>query len=206
MSPEKKELQTKKKRHEPDFELVAKIILVITLIGIVVSTGLIFTPPIGGEEYAELGLLTYNESTGTFEADNYPFNTVYNQTLGYSENITLFVYLSNHYHEAKLFEVRLKIGLQSVIIDENTCGKNDTTYFYTRHWLKRVIDTDKSWGPGNSTKFEFNFTAEILTKVGTSSKGYKIIFELWEWSSQISDFSYTGVHVYLTSFMLIMVS
>lgn len=204
MTPENK--KQKRILHEPDFELVAKIVLVLTLIGIVVSTGLIFSPPIGGEEYAELGLLTYNEASGTYEADNYPINTVYNQTLGYSNNITLYVYVSNHYKEVKFFEIRLKIGLQSVIINEDTYGTNATTYFYTEHWLERILDSGKKWGPSEETKFEFNFTSEILTKLGTSSKGYKIIFELWEWSNQQNDFSYTGIHVYLTSFMVIMVT
>ncbi|RLI67156.1 hypothetical protein DRO91_10585, partial [Candidatus Heimdallarchaeota archaeon] len=132
MTPENK--KQKRILHEPDFELVAKIVLVLTLIGIVVSTGLIFSPPIGGEEYAELGLLTYNEASETYEADNYPKNTIYNQTLGYSNNITLYVYVSNHYKEVKFFEIRLKIGLQSVIINEDTYGTNTTTYFYTEHW------------------------------------------------------------------------
>ncbi len=200
----KKKSNTRAKR-EVDFELAAKIVLVLTVIGILVSTVLIFTPPISGEEYAELGLLTYNASEDKYEAENYPTNLLYDNTEGVSENISLYILLGNHYERAKFFEVRLKIGLQSVLINQDVYGTNDTTYFHEAHWKQKVLAVGEQWTPSSETEFKFQFTSAILDKLGTSSTGYKIIFELWEWNNQLDDFSYSGVHVYVTSVKLVFV-
>lgn len=192
-------------KREVDFELAAKIVLVLTVIGIIISTVLIFTPPISGEEYAELGLLTYNASENKYEAENYPTNILYSSTEGKSTNISLYILLGNHYERAKFFEVRLKIGLQSVLINQDVYGTNDTTYFHEAHWKQKVLAVGEQWTPSSATEFNFQFTSDILDKLGTSSTGYKIIFELWEWNNQSDDFSYTGVHTYLTSVKLIFV-
>ena len=201
---------TKKKnnnraKREVDFELAAKVVLVLTVIGIIVSTILIFTPPISGEEYAELGLLTYNSSEQKFEADNYPTVTVYSDSTGESENISLYILLGNQYQTAKYFEIRLKIGLQSVLINQDVYGTNETTYFHSTHWKQKMLAPGEQWLPSSATEFNFKFTEEILDQLGTSSTGYKIIFELWEWNSQLDDFSYTGVHTYLTSFQIVII-
>jgi len=193
-------------KRELDFELVAKIVMIFTVIGIIVSSILIFTPPISGEEYAELGLLTYNQSEQKYKAENYPSRIDYNQTTGLSESITLFIMISNHYASTKFFEIRLKIGLQSVLINEDIYGTNETTYFMEEHWIKRILNTDQQWGPSIETKFAFQFSEEILTKLGINEDGYKIIFELWEWNQTLEDFSYTGIHVYLTSLKLDLIS
>ena len=201
----KKRTNNRPKR-EVDFELAAKVVLVLSVIGIIVSTVLMFTPPISGEEYAELGLLTYNSSEQKYEADNYPSNVIYSHSAEESANISLFILLGNHYDRAKYFEVRLKIGLQTVLINEDVYGTNETTYFHENHWKQKMLDIDEQWTPSSQTEFNFKFTKAILDKLGTSSTGYKIIFELWEWNSQLDDFTYTGVHTYLTSFKLVIIS
>lgn len=127
-------------KREANFRLVTQIVLVLTLIGILITTIMIFTPPLGGGGYSELSILTYNEVDELYEADNYPTNVVYNQTEGLSENITLFFMVNNHHRIAKYFEVRLKIGLYSLIIDEDTFGSNTSTYFYEAHWKNKVLD------------------------------------------------------------------
>ncbi len=193
-------------KREVDFELAAKIVLVLTIIGILVSTVLMFTPPISGEDYAELGLLTYDAIEDKYEAENYPTTMLYSHSSGVSENISLYILLGNHYDRAKFFEVRLKFGLQSVLINQDVYGTNDTTYFHQAHWKQKVLSVGEQWTPSKETEFKFQFTEEILDKLGTSSTGYKIIFELWEWNSQLDDFSYTGVHTYLTSVQLVIVS
>lgn len=205
MNNKKKENNPNPKR-EADFELVAKIVLVFTIIGIIISSILMFTPPISGEEYSELGLLTYDESENKYKAEDYPSSVIYNQTTGYSENITLYILLGNHFNTAQFYEVRLKIGVQSVIIDENSFGTNETTYFLEEFWLQRILKIDQQWGPNNETKFNFQFNSTIISEIGLDSNGYKIIFELWKWNSQLNDFDYTGVFVYLTSFKLLLVS
>lgn len=193
-------------KREKEFELVVKVVLALTIIGIIVSTVLIFTPPIGGEEYAELGLLTYNSSTSQYEADNYPIQVVYNQTSGVSNSTTLYFLLGNHYHRAQFFEVRLKIGLQNVTITPDIPGTNENTYFYEDFWFKRVLAFDEVWGPSSETEVTFSFNSSVVSKLGLSASGYKIIFELWQWNNQLEAFSYSGVHIYLTSFQLIVVS
>ncbi|MFW9922798.1 MAG: hypothetical protein ACFFDW_05855 [Candidatus Thorarchaeota archaeon] len=189
-------------QREKDFELTAKIVLALTIIGIIVSTVLIFTPSIGGEEYAELGILTYNDSTKKYEASNFPNSVDYNQTSGESNSIKLFLLLSNNYRSAKFFEVRLKIGPQNIVITPEIFGPNTTTYFYEDHWIQRVMKIGESWGPSNDTAVEFNFNEAIIDKLGIIPEGYKIIFELWEWNTALGDFSYSGVHTYLTAFQL----
>lgn len=201
----KKKSNNRPKR-EVDFELAAKIVLVLAVIGILISTIMIFTPPISGEEYAELGLLTYNTSENKYEAENYPTYTFYNQSTGLSEKISLYILVGNHYERAKFFEVRLKIGLQSVLINQDVYGTNDTTYFHEAHWKQKVLAVGEQWTPSEETEFSFQFTSDILDKFGTSSTYYKIIFELWEWDNQLNDFNYTGVHAYLTSFEVVIVS
>ncbi|MHA1156746.1 MAG: hypothetical protein ACTSQK_11620, partial [Candidatus Heimdallarchaeota archaeon] len=67
-------------KREVDFELAAKIVLVLTIIGILVSTVLMFTPPISGEDYAELGLLTYDAIEDKYEAENYPTSMLYSHS------------------------------------------------------------------------------------------------------------------------------
>ncbi|HUT82292.1 MAG TPA: hypothetical protein VMZ29_13905 [Candidatus Bathyarchaeia archaeon] len=199
----KKDKQSKNQKF--DFELVVRMVLALTLIGIVISTILIFTPPISGEQYSELGLLTYDDVNNKYKAENYPISVAYNQTSNSSDPITLYIMLSNHYQKAMFYEIRLKIGLYNLIIDEDTFGTNESTYFYYEHWIQKIIDIEEQWGPSSETKFAFNFNSEIISKLGLSSSGYKIIFELWEWNSQLSKFSYSGVFVYLTSFTLILV-
>ena len=193
-------------KREKEFELVVKVVLVLTIIGIIVSSILIFTPPIGGEEYAEFGLLTYNSTTSQYEADNYPAQVDYNQTSGVSESITLYFLLGNHYHNAQFFEVRLKLGLQNVTITPEIPGTNENTYFYEDFWFKRVLAIDQVWGPSSETEVTFTFTSSVVSKLGLSTSGYKIIFELWQWNNQLDAFSYSGVHTYLTSFQLNLVS
>ena len=201
-----KNSDSKRPTRELDFELVAKIVLVLSIIGIIVSTTLIFTPPISGEEYAELGILTYNVETERFEADNYPSHTFYNSTEGRSNLTTLYLFVANHYQSAKFFEIRMKIGLQNTTINENYFGNNDSTYFYEEHWIQRAFSEDEQFGPSTLSKIEFRFTETIIDKLGFNSDGYKIIFELWEYDTSVSDFDYTGVHVYLTSFKLVIIS
>ncbi|MBD3189727.1 MAG: hypothetical protein GF308_03745 [Candidatus Heimdallarchaeota archaeon] len=191
---------------EPDFRLVAKIVFVIATIGIIVSTILIFTPPVGKKGYAELGLVVYNGYNEEFEAYNYPTRVYYNQTTKESNNVSVYLIVGNHYSEAKFYEVRMKIGLQSLLIDDENPGTNSTTYFYTKHWKKHIFAIEETWGPSTDTKITFNFQEEILTKLGINSDGYKIIFELWEWNDALDTFSYTGIYVYLTSFQVILVS
>jgi len=198
--------EASRSKREKEFELVVKVVLVLTIIGIIVSTVLIFTPPLGGEEYAELGLLTYNSSTSQYEADNYPTQVVYNQTSGVSDSTTLFFLLGNHYHRAQFFEVRLKLGLQNVTITPDIPGTNENTYFYEDFWFKRVLAFDEVWGPSLETEVTFSFNSSVVSKLGLSASGYKIIFELWQWNSHLEAFSYSGVHNYLTSFQLIVVS
>ncbi len=200
----KKNSKNRAKR-EVNFELAAKIILVLTVIGIIISTTLIFTPSISGEGYAELGLLTYNAAEDKYEAEGYPQNIDYNNTEGASEIISLYILLGNHYEQVKFFEVRLKIGLQSVLINQDIYGTNDTTYFHKTHWKQKVLAVGEQWIPSTETEFRFMFSAKILNQLGTSSTSYKIIFELWEWNSQLSELSYTGVHAYLTSVKLVIV-
>ncbi|MBN1328054.1 MAG: DUF1616 domain-containing protein [Candidatus Heimdallarchaeota archaeon] len=200
----KNKIEKQSKSQKFDFELAVRMVLILTLIGIVISTILVFTPPISGDQYTELGLLTYNDDNNKYEAFNYPTSVVYNQTTNTSDSITLYTKLVNHYQRAMFYEIRLKIGLNSLFIDEDTFGSNTSTYFYNEHWIQKIINLEEQWGPSFDTKFTFIFTSEIIDKLGVSSSGYKIIFELWEWSSQMSEFRYSGVFVYLNSFMLIL--
>jgi hypothetical protein len=193
-------------KREVNFRLVAQIVMVLTLIGILVTTIMIFTPPLGGSGYSELSVLTYNEVDELYEADNYPTNVVYNQTEGLSENITLFFMVNNQHKAAKFFEVRLKIGLYSLIIDEDTFGSNTSTYFYEEHWKSKILDKNQQWGPNPQTEVTFTFNSTILTQLGYEVNGYKIIFELWEFDSSENNFTYSGIFVYLTSFQLNLVS
>ena len=193
-------------KREVNFRLVAQIVMVLTLIGIFVTTIMIFTPPLGGGGYAELSILTYNETEELYEADNYPTGVIYNQTEGLSENITLFFIINNQYRIAKFFEVRLKIGLYSLIIDEDTFGSNTSTYFYEEHWKSKVLNRDEQWGPTTQTEVTFSFNSAILTHLGYEANGYKLLFELWEFDSSENDFAFSGIFVYLTSFQLILVS
>ncbi len=189
-------------KREIDLDLVAKIVMVLSIIGIVVTTIMIFTPPISSEDYAELALLTYDPATEEYRADNYPTSVDYNQTAGLSEGISLSFMLSNYYNIAKFYEVRLKIGLYNVVISEDTPGSNTSTYFYQEHWKQKVLAYEQIWGPSQQTNVTFNFNSDIITKLGLESNGYKLIFELWEWNSNLDDFDYTGIFVYLTSFKL----
>ena len=200
-----KEEQPRPKR-EVNFRLVAQIVMVLTLIGIIVTTIMIFTPPLGGSGYAELSILTYNETDELYEADNYPTSVIYNQTEGLSENITLFFMVKNQYRIAKFFEIQLKIGLYSLIIDEDTFGSNTSSYFYEEHWKSKVLNRDEQWGPNTQTEVIFNFNSAILTHLGYEANGYKLLFELWEFDSSENDFAFSGIFVYITSFQLILVS
>jgi hypothetical protein len=179
---------------------------VIAVIGIIISVVLIFTPSISGEEHAELALYTYSDSEGRFVTNDFPTSVIYNQTSGQSENITLYTMVSNQYHTAKFFQIRLKISLQDLIINEDIYANSSSSYFYEDHWKEKIFDVGDAWGPSNETQFIFNFNSSIITQLGINPAGYKIIFELWEWNASLIDFSYTGVHTYLTSFTLDIVS
>jgi hypothetical protein len=202
----KNKKQDQRPKREPNFELFATIILVIAVIGIIVSVVLIFTPSISGEEHAELALFTYDNSEERFVTNDFPSSVIYNQTSGLSENITLYTKVSNQYHTAKYFQIRLKISLQDLIINEDIFANSTSSYFYEEHWKEKILDVGDEWGPSNNTRFLFNFNSAIITQLGINPAGYKIIFELWEWNSSLDDFSYTGVHTYLTSFQLVLVS
>jgi hypothetical protein len=193
-------------KREVNFRLVAQIVMVLALIGILVTTIMIFTPPMGGSGFSELSILTYNDIDELYEADNFPTSVVYNQTEGLSENTTLYFMVSNQYRIAKFYEVRLKIGLYSLIIDEDTFGSNISTYFYKEHWKSKVLTKEQQWGPNTQTEVTFTFNSTIITHLGYEANGYKIIFELWEFDTTENIFVYSGVFVYLTTFQLILVS
>lgn len=193
-------------KREVNFRLVAQIVMVLALIGILVTTIMIFTPPLGGGGFSELSILTYNEVDELYESDNYPTNCIYNQTEGLSENITLFFMVNNQYKIAKFFEVRLKIGLYSLVIDEDTFGSNTSTYYFEELWKSKVMGKNQQWGPNSQTEVTFAFNSTILTQLGYEVNGYKIILELWEFDSSENSFTYSGIFVYLTSFQLILVS
>jgi len=188
-----------------NFRFVAQIALIILLIGIIISSILIFVP-LGGKEYTDLEIFTYNEIDSIYETDNLPTSANYNQTAGLSENITLYFKVENHHRLAKFYEVRLKIGLYSLNIDEETYGNETTTYLYEEHWKNRVLARDQDWGPNLQTEITFNFNSSILSHLGYEANGYKIIFELWEFSSSENSFIYSGIFDYLTDFLLNLVS
>jgi len=198
--------EKQRSKREPNFELFATIILVVAVIGIIVSVVLIFTPSTSGEEHAELAIFTYDNTEERFVTNDFPTSVIYNQTSGQSENITLYTMISNQYHTAKFFQIRLKISLQDLVIDENNFADNINSYFYEEHWKEKILDVGDEWGPSNNTRFTFDFNSAIIAQLGLNPAGYKIIFELWEWNSSLDDFSYTGVHTYLTSFQLVLVS
>ena len=202
----KNKKEDQRPKREPNFELFATIIFVIAIIGIITSVILIFTPSISGEEHAELALYTYDSSEERFVTNDFPISVVYNQTSGLSENITLYTKVSNQYHTAKFFQIRLKISLQDLVINEDLFANSTSAYFYEEHWKEKIMDVGDAWGPSNETQFIFNFNSAIITQLGINPAGYKIIFELWEWNTSLEAFSYTGVHTYLTSFQLVLVS
>ncbi|MHA1124529.1 MAG: hypothetical protein ACTSO7_01410 [Candidatus Heimdallarchaeota archaeon] len=193
-------------KREPNFELFATIVLVVAVIGIIVSVVLIFTPATSGEGHAELAMYTYNDSEERYVTNDFPTSVIYNQTSGSSENITLFTKVSNQFDTAKFFQIRLKISLQDLVINEDLFANSTSSYFYEEHWKEKIFDVGEEWGPSNNTRFIFNFNSAIITQLGINPAGYKIIFELWEWNGSLADFSYTGVHTYLTSFQLVLVS
>ena len=100
----------------------------------------------------------------------------------------------------------MKISLRDLIINEDFFANSTSAYFYEEHWKEKIMDVGDAWGPSNETQFIFNFNSAILTQLGINPAGYKIIFELWEWNTSLEAFSYTGVHTYLTSFTLDIVS
>ncbi len=101
--------------------------------------------------------------------------------------------VKNQYRIAKFFEVRLKIGLYSLIIDEDTFGSNTSTYFYEDHWKSKVLNRGEQWGPNAQTEMTFSFNSTILTHLGYEANGYKIIFELWEFDSSANVFAFSGI-------------
>ncbi len=208
MNKEKKNLSSddkSAKQRTVSFRFIAQIALIILLVGIIIASILIFIP-LGGKEYTDLRVLTYNEINDIYETDNYPTSVIYNQTEGVSENITLFFSVENYHRLAKFYEVRLKISLSSLIIDEETYGNETSTFFYKDHWSNKVLAKDQQWGPNQQTDVTFNFNSTIITHVGYDMAGYNLIFELWEFSSSENDFVYSGIFDYLTNFLLILVS
>ncbi|TFF84152.1 DUF1616 domain-containing protein [Candidatus Heimdallarchaeota archaeon] len=198
---EKKNSTTRDKR-EPHFDIVLKVVLAFAIIGIIVSSILMLTPPISRNGYSEIAILTYNESSDIYEANNYPTSINYNQTSDEAEPIELFLMVSNHHSKAKYFEVRVKIGLQSLYIDEESYVTNESGYFYNEEWKDKAISPDKTWGPSEDTSCEIIFNSTILAELGGSDSSYKIVFELWEWNTNQNSFVYTGLFTYLTSLEL----
>jgi hypothetical protein len=198
---EEKNITTRDKR-EPHFDIVLKVVLAFAIIGIIVSSILMLTPPISRNGYSEIAILTYNENSDTYEANNYPTSIDYNQTSGEAESLKLFLMVSNQHSKAKYFEARVKIGLQSLYIDEETYVTNENGYFYTEEWKNKVISPDKIWGPSEETSCDIIFTSAILAALGGNESSYKIVFELWEWNTNQNSFVYTGLFTYLTSLEL----
>jgi hypothetical protein len=206
MTNKKTKEDPERPQREVNFMLAAKVILVLSIIGTIITAALIFTPPLGGEGYAELAILTYNEGTGEYQSSNYPTNMTYNSTSGYSENVTIYYYLSNNFEVVKLFEIRLKIGLQNVLVNKNIPGNDSATYFYESQWQQLVMNSGDQIGPSAQTALTYNFSSTIISELGSIPEGYKIIFELWEWNGGTDSYRYTGIYNYISNVQLTIVS
>ena len=122
------------------------------------------------------------------------------------QSITLYLRVGSYFEEVKFLEIRMKITLQDTLINEDNPGTTENSFFMQEFWKQHFFSKGTTWGPSDETRISFQFNSTIIQDLGSNPAGYKMIFELWEWSFSSESFTYSGIFVYLTSFQLVLIS
>ncbi len=121
--------------------------------------------PTATERFSELGVLGANKKIG-----DYPTNV----TLGSSAS--LFVYIGNHEGVVEFYNVKVKLGNQTTIVNNVTSARAPlVASFY------RVLSNNQTYVLPLNLSFEHAGTNE------------KLIIELWMFNTTSGEFQYTGL-------------
>jgi hypothetical protein len=181
--------------------LLTTAIIAVTIIAIVsISSSIFFS--ISNQGFSELSLLTYNSSSQTFEADQYPY------TLESGTNDSVFFMVKNFENIVKYYQIRIKATKlsQNVTYEQPLTSSNSYQMYNNKSYEKilsfannkekrevGVFIGDYIWGPVNVTLYS-NTQIEIMLG---GEEYMKIVFELWEFNSEGGDFIYSGIFTFL---------
>lgn len=182
-------------------QLITTLVFTLLIISIIAIATSIFVPDsdIG---FSELSLLTYNESSQSFEAKGYPYQ------LDSGENITIFFMVKNFENVVKYYQIQIKVTKISQEITYKTSLNSSNSFsLYENNTFEKILSpaTDKEkkdigvfsgdyiWGPINVTLYSNSQVESVLE----GEEQMKIVFELWEFKSIQSSFEYSGIFTFL---------
>jgi uncharacterized membrane protein len=114
------------------------------------------------EPFSELGLLGPNQKIG-----DYP------KTLLVNQNFSLFLYVGDHEGRAMYYDVRVKLGDDSSVVNETVSLASPVLYDY------RVMLTD------NGTWLQ-----PVSLSIDRPGTNLRLVFEMWVYNTTLGDFSY----------------
>jgi uncharacterized membrane protein len=117
------------------------------------------------EPFSELGVLGPNQKIG-----DYPTNVTAGQS------VTLYGYVGNHEGVVTYYDVKVKQGPSSAIVNESTWASLPSSYDY------RVVLRDGE-----------NSTFSLQLRFSNPASNAKILFELWELDVASGGFRYSGL-------------
>jgi len=174
------------------------VVLVITVLSI--ASTIFF--PIQQDGFSELSLITYNSSSETFEADNYPYR------LESGTNTSVFFMVKNFENTVKYYQIRIKATkISQYVTYEYPLNSTLSFQLYNNTKYEKIVASaspsekrevgtftgDYIWGPVNVTLYSNSELESVL-----EGEGYvKIVFELWEFNSSIEIFEYSGIFTFL---------
>ncbi|MCE7741643.1 MAG: DUF1616 domain-containing protein [Candidatus Heimdallarchaeota archaeon] len=191
----KKLLSSQKKR------LLTVAIFTVLIISIIAIASSIFFPTTSSG-FSELSLLTYNDSSQTFEADRYPYS------LESGVNRTIFFMVKNFEDVVKYYQIQIKVTkISQNATYEYPLNSAKSHLLYENDTYEKILSPatrnekresgtfsgDYIWSPVNVTLYSNALVEAVLE----GDDFMKIVFELWEFNSTSNSFEYSGIFTFL---------
>ncbi|MEM3186306.1 MAG: DUF1616 domain-containing protein [Conexivisphaerales archaeon] len=141
------------------------VLLAFILLLALIASAQYYYQHVTQEPFPELGILGPNQKIGDYPA-----------SLLEGQNFTLYLYVGNHEGKVMFFNVLVKLGNSSSII-------NNSTYLHTNPIASYqiVLLNNQTW------------LNPITLSINETGMNMKLVFELWDYNTTIQAFQYTGI-------------
>jgi len=195
-----KKINSKLSQRQVNRLITLSIILVIVASILGISSSIFFHKTTDG--YSELSLLMYDSFSETYVADNYP-EQIYSDS-----NVSIYFIVKNYENVVKYYQLQIKIvELTQNVSSLQPIATSSSFILYENNTFEKIIspatnaekketesfDGDFLWGP---TEIILFINSEVVSGI-VSPNFLKIVFELWEYNTETSEFQYTGIFNFL---------
>ncbi|MHA1199981.1 MAG: DUF1616 domain-containing protein [Candidatus Heimdallarchaeaceae archaeon] len=181
--------------------LLTVAIFAVLIVSIIALASSIFFPTTSSG-FSELSLLTYNDSSLTFEADRYP------TSLESGVNRTIFFMVKNFEDIVKYYQIQIKATkISQNATYEHPLNSSNSYLLYNNDTYEKILSPatrsekredgtfsgDYIWSPVNVTLYSNALVEAVLE----GDDFMKIVFELWEYDSTSNGFEYSEIFTFL---------